>query len=121
MKRNTQQHPLEARMMRIRNGFGAVEDKATLFTFAEGSFLPDEVRIRLQRGLDAFARERQAQVELELAVAQRKRLLPSLSSFCDEALVVAKRHFGGDEVKLASFGVAPRPSRKSTKRSRAGR
>ena len=61
MKRTTKQHPLEAKMERIGTGFRGIEDKAMVFTFAEGRLLSEEVLHRLQSGHDAFGRVRKAE------------------------------------------------------------
>jgi hypothetical protein len=116
MKPTNLQHPLEARLMKIRSGFGGIEEKTSYYNFAEGRLLPEEVTLRLQRGIDAFARERNAIAELKLAVAERKRQMPSLSAFCDEAVAVATRHYGGDAEKMACFGVEKRATAKAKPR-----
>jgi hypothetical protein len=110
MKPTNQQHPLEARLRTIRSGFGGIEEKTSAFAFAEGKLLPEDVTLRLQRGIDAFARSGRP---------KRSSGSPSqsVSVFCDEAIAVAKRHYGGDAEKMASFGVERHATAKAKPRT----
>ena len=126
MKRNLQQHPLEIRLAKIANGFRSIEDRTYGLVFKEGKLLADEVVPRIQRGLDAFLKARQLEAEAELARQVRDGLRPEMKRLCDEALVVAKRHYGGDAEKMATFGVEkpapskPRAAKAEAKRRRQG-
>ena len=125
MKHNPQQHPLEIRMEKIARGYRSIEDKTIWLVFEEGKLLPDEVVTRLQKGSNAFARAKLAEAELIAATAERDHLIPSLKRLCADATLVAKRHYGGDPEKMASFGVERRDSAKArrgpSKRSHAKR
>ena len=105
MKRHLQQHPLEIRLAKIANGFRSIEDRTYGLVFGEGKLLPDEIVKRMQKGLDAFAKARHLEAEVELARQARDGQLTELKRLCDEAVVVAKRHYGGDAEKMATFGV----------------
>ena len=116
LKHNPQQHPLEIRMEKIARGYRGIEDKTMWLVFAEGKLLPDEVATRLQKGSNAFARVNLAEAEVIAATAERDHLIPSLRRLCADAMLVAKRHYGGDPEKMASFGVEKPASSKARPR-----
>ena len=125
MKLSKNKTPLEERMERLAAGFRGIEDKTTLLVFSEGGLLPEEVVHQIERGHEAFAKEREAAAMLELATEERRRLTPSLKHLCSEAVVVAKRRYGDDARKMGTFGVTKSASSTSTRggtpRGRRGR
>ncbi len=92
-------------MENLATGFRGIEDKTTLLVFSSGSLLQEEVVHQIEKGHEAFAKEREAAAMLELATEERRRLTPSLKRLCSEAVVVAKRRYDDDPRKMGTFGV----------------
>ncbi len=116
MKSNTQQHPLEPKIQKMIEGYRGFEPSNQPLTFGDQQMLPDDVIGRLQKAQLAFEEVRRLHAEREEAIAVRDAMIPGLEAFHDQAMEVARQHFGANPKKMASFGVTQ--TSKPTSRSR---
>ncbi len=119
MKANTQKHPLEAKALAIVEGFRSIPQPHLPFSFEKENLDPGQVVARFTKSLAHFEEVRRTRAEYEAAVEKCDRSLPELRSLCEEAVVVAKRHFGSDPKRMETFGVraAQRPRTKRDRRA----
>ena len=110
MKLNPEVHPLEPKLNKIIEGYHGFDEPNRPLTFAGEELLPEDLVVRLRKGLALFAEERRLAEAHALAVEERDRKLPGLVLLYDQALDVAKRHYGAHPQKMATF-VEPKASR----------
>ena len=117
MKSTTQKHALEVKALAIVEGFRNIPEPHMPFVFEKESLTPGQVVQRFAKSLGHFEEVRRTRGEYEAAVEQCTRSIPELRSLCEEAVVVAKRHFGSDPKRMATFGTPCSPKPKRQRRS----
>ena len=119
MKAQTQKHPLEVKALALVDGFRNIPEPHLPFTFEKENLTPGQVAERFAKSLAHFDEVRRTRGEYEAAVEQCGRSLPELRSLCEEAVVVAKRHFGSDPKRMETFGLRSTPRTRTQPLSRA--
>jgi hypothetical protein len=106
MHSHSEQSPFEQKVRIMAAGFGGFPTTTTEVVLRGEKLMPAMVVARFRKMIERFEAVREHAAKHTEAVESCARELDSDRAFYADAITVVRSHFGSDEAKLATFGLA---------------